>query len=102
LWVALAKAQLNLDNEAIVWLRRSLDANRNHSIAHFQLASALARLGEVDQARAVVQAGLGLDPSFTIRRYVDGTDAWGLTDPTYLAGRERAINGMRLAGVPEG
>jgi TolB-like protein len=101
-WVALAKAQLNLDNEAIVWLRKGLDANRNYSIAHFHLASTLARLGEMDQARAAVQAGLGLDPSFTVRRYVDVTDAWGLTDPTYLAGRERAINGMRLAGVPEG
>ena len=102
LWAAVAKAHLNLDHEAIIWLRRSLDANRNHSVVHFLLASVLARLGEMDQARAAVQAGLGFDPSFTVRRYVDVTDAWGLTDPTYLAGRERAINGMRLAGVPEG
>jgi tetratricopeptide (TPR) repeat protein len=102
LWIALAKAQLNLDNEAIIWLRRSLDANRNHSIAHFQLAAVLARHGELEQARAALQEGLALDPTFTVRRYLDGTNSWGLADPIYLAGRERAIKGMRLAGVPEG
>src|SRR5262245_30797224 len=60
-WVAIvgmAKAQLNADIEAAVWLRRGLDANRNNSNAHFQLAAALARLGELDEARAEVQAGL--------------------------------------------
>jgi tetratricopeptide (TPR) repeat protein len=101
LWVALAKAQLNLDNEAIVWLRRSLDANRNHSIAHFQLAAVLARLGELEQARAALEEGLALNPSFTIRRYRDVTSAFS-DNPAFLAGRERAIEGMRIAGVPEG
>ena len=67
--VGLAKAQLGADAEAVVWLRRGLDANRNYSVAHFDLAAALARLGELDEARATVQAGLALDPSFTIRRY---------------------------------
>ena len=70
-------------------------------LAHFVLAAALARLGELDEARAAVQAGLALDPSFTIRRYRDITNAWS-DNPTYLAGRERVIEGMRLAGVPEG
>jgi hypothetical protein len=54
----------------------------------------------LDQARAAVQAGLALDPSFTIRRYRD-ISAWS-DNPTYRAGRERFIEGMRLAGVPEG
>ena len=57
------------DAEAVVWLRRSLEANRNYSVAHFDLAAALALLGELDEARATAQAGLALDPSFTIRRY---------------------------------
>jgi TolB-like protein len=96
-----AKRQLNADAEAVVWLRRSLDANRNYSIAHFVLAAGLARLGELDEARANVQAGLALDPSFTIRRYRDIASAWS-DNPTYRAGRERVIEGMRLAGVPEG
>jgi TolB-like protein len=100
-WVGLAKVQINADTEAIAWLRRGLDANGNYSLAHFNLAAALARIGEVDDARIAVQAGLVLDPSFTIRRYISGIDAWGIADPAFLAGLERVINGMRLAGVPE-
>jgi TolB-like protein len=96
-----AKMHLNANAEAVVWLRRGLDANRNNSNAHFQLAAALARLGELDEARAEVQAGLALDPNFTIRRYRDATNARS-DRPTFLAGRDRAIEGMRMAGVPEG
>jgi TolB-like protein/class 3 adenylate cyclase len=101
IFVAFAKVHLNLDNEALVWFRRGLDANRNYSVAHFHLAATLARLGQLPQARAAVQAGLALDPSFTIRRYRSATSAWN-DNPTFLAGRERSIEGMRLAGVPEG
>jgi tetratricopeptide (TPR) repeat protein len=103
-WIASvghAKAQLGADAEEVFWLRRSLDANRNYSVGHFDLAAALARLGELDEARAAVQAGLALDPNFTIRRYRDATNARS-DSPTFLAGRDRAIEGMRLAGVPEG
>ena len=100
-WVGLAKVQLNADTEAIVWFRRGLDENRNYSAAHFQLAGALARLGELDQAHAAVKAGLALDPRFTTRRYRDVTSAWS-DNPTFLAGRDRGLEGMRLAGVPEG
>jgi tetratricopeptide (TPR) repeat protein len=101
LWVGVAKAHLNADDEAVLWLRRSLDANRNHSMAHFNLAAALARLGKLDEARAAVQAGLALDPSFTIRRFRDASNAPS-DNATYRAGRVREIEGMRLAGVPEG
>jgi TolB-like protein/tetratricopeptide (TPR) repeat protein len=100
-WVGVAKVHLNADAEALVWLRRGLDANRNYSFAHFNLAAALARLGELDEARAVVQAELALDPSFTIRRFRDATNARS-DNPTFRAGCERTIEGMRLAGVPEG
>jgi tetratricopeptide (TPR) repeat protein len=92
---------LNLDNEAIVWLRRSLDANRNHSIAQFLFAAVLAHLGELEQARAALQEGLALDPSFTIRRYRDATNSFS-DKPAFLTGRERTMKGLRLAGVPEG
>jgi tetratricopeptide (TPR) repeat protein len=99
-WVGLANAQLNNDSEAVLWLRRGLDTNRNYSVAHFVLAAGLARLGQLDHARAAVQAGLALDPSFTIRR-LRGAIAWS-DNPTYVAGRECYLEGMRLAGVPEG
>ena len=100
-YVGFAKLQLNRDAEAVVWFRRGLDANRNNSNAHFHLAAALARLGELDEARTAVQAGLGLDPTFTIRRWRGATTARS-DNPNFLAGCERTIEGMRMAGVPEG
>jgi TolB-like protein/Flp pilus assembly protein TadD len=99
LFVGLAKFWQGADAEAMVWLRRSLEANRNYPSAHFYLAAALAHIGELDEARATAQAGLALNPSFSIRRYRTNTPS---NHPVYLAGRERLIEGMRLAGVPEG
>jgi TolB-like protein len=98
--VGFANAQLEANAEAVFWMRRGLDANRNYSTAHFELAAALARLGELDEARAKVQAGLALDPSFTIRRF---RDVKARSDNlTFLAMVDRMIEGMRMAGVPEG
>jgi len=99
MFVGLAKLWHGADAEAIVWLRRSLEANRNHPGAHFNLAAALALVGELDEARATVRAALALNPSFTIRRLRTNTPS---NHPVYLAGRERAYEGLRLAGVPEG
>jgi tetratricopeptide (TPR) repeat protein len=96
-WIGVAKAQLGADAEAVVWLRRGIDVNRNYSIAHFALGAILARLGKLDEARVAVNAGLALDPHFTLRRFRDVSRAW-----TELADRERYIEGMRLVGVPEG
>ena len=99
-WIGLAKAQLNRETEAVIWLHRSLDANPDYSVRHFDLAAVLAGLGKLDAARAAVNAGLALDPEFTIGRYRDATLAVS-ENPIYRAGRERLIEGMRLAGVPE-
>ena len=98
-YVGYAKLQLSADAEAVSWLRRSIEANRNYRFAHFGLAAALAMLGALDNARAAAQAGLALEPSFNIRRF----RASASTDnPTYLAKRERLYEGMRMAGIPEG
>jgi tetratricopeptide (TPR) repeat protein len=94
-----AKAQLGADEEAVTWMRRGLEANRNLAVSHFFLAAALAHLDRLDEAQAAAQSGLALDPSFTIRRFRLGAAA---DNPTYLAGRERIIEGMRKAGVPQG
>jgi TolB-like protein/class 3 adenylate cyclase/Flp pilus assembly protein TadD len=99
LYVGIAKFWQGADAEAIVWLRRSLEANRNHPTAHFYLAAVLAHVGELDEARATAQAGLALNPSFSIRRFRTNTPS---NHPVYLAGRERVYEGLRMAGVPEG
>jgi TolB-like protein/tetratricopeptide (TPR) repeat protein len=96
--VGIAKLLLNADTEAVIWLRRSIEANPNWPISHFFLAAALTLLGSLDEARAAAQAGLALDPSFTVRRFRASAIN---DDPTYLAKRERLYEGMRLAGVPE-
>ena len=56
-------------------------------------------LGRLDEARAEVQAGLALNPGFTLRRYRDGAQS---DNPVFLKGRERMIENLRKAGAPEG
>jgi TolB-like protein len=98
-YIALAKFWEGADTEAVSWFRRSIEANRNYANTHFLLAVALAHLGESDEARAAVQAGLALNPGFSIRRW----RAHALcSHPAYIAARERIHEGLRVAGVPEG
>jgi TolB-like protein/class 3 adenylate cyclase len=102
LWMAIAgfaKFFVGSGEEAVALLRRSIETNRNYPPAHFVLAAALAHLGRDNEARAATQAGLALDPTFTISRYRANVPS---DNPTYLAQRERSYEGMRKAGVPEG
>ena len=95
-----AKVYAGCDEEAVVWLNRSIQLNPNTPVFHFMLAAALAHLGRIEDAREAARAGLELDPSFSsarLRRSMTFSD-----NPVFLAGRERAYEGMRLAGVPEG
>jgi len=99
MFVGIAKLQVGADAEAVAWLRRSVDANRKMPYTHFNLAAALALLERLDEARAAAQAGLALDPGFTIRRFQHNLSS---DNPIYLAKRERVYEGMCKAGVPEG
>jgi TolB-like protein/cytochrome c-type biogenesis protein CcmH/NrfG len=97
-WAGLAKLALGADEEAIERLRHAVEMNRNIVPAHFHLAAALTRVGAPDEARSTTQAGLALDPAYTVRRYLAGASS---DNPTYLAQRERIADSMRMAGVPE-
>jgi tetratricopeptide (TPR) repeat protein len=97
-YAGIAKQVLGDDAEAVAWLRRCLEANRNYPIAHFNLAASLALLGSFEEAQAAVRAGLALNPTFTIRRMRGRVS----DDPTFRAGSKRIHEGMRMAGVPEG
>jgi hypothetical protein len=99
MFIGFTKLQLSADAEAVGWLLRSVEANRNYPITHFLLAAALALCGSLDEAKAAARAGLALYPNFTIRRFRDGALSH---NPTYLADRERIYQGMCMAGVPEG
>jgi tetratricopeptide (TPR) repeat protein len=96
--VGVVKLTLGSDEEAVTWLQRAVAANPNYPAAHFWLASTLAHLDRLDDARSAVQRGLALDPTFTVSRF----RAHALSsNPVYLAQRERIIGGMRKTGAPE-
>jgi TolB-like protein/Flp pilus assembly protein TadD len=93
-----AKLFVGQDAEAISWLSRAIEANRSYSVPYFYLASAYAQLDNLAEARKAVDAGLAVDPRFTIRRYLSNAYS---DQPTYLKQRERVVAGLRKAGLPE-
>ena len=97
-WVGNAKTQMGADEEAVAWLRRGVEANRNLAVGHFFLAGALALVNRHDDARRSAQAGFMLDLSFTVSRYRANAAS---DNPIYLARRERMYDGLRQAGIPE-
>jgi TolB-like protein/tetratricopeptide (TPR) repeat protein len=98
-FAGVAKLLLGSDVEAVSWLRRSTEANRNFHLAHISLAAALALTGALDEARTAARTGLALHSGFTIRRLLAAQQS---DNPIYLAGLQRLCEGWRLAGVPEG
>ena len=94
-----AKLTLGADEEAVAWLRRSIELNRNWPFVHFFLAAALANLGKLDEAQGETRVGLTLNSTFTIRRFRADQES---DNPIFSAGKEHIIEGMQKAGVPEG
>ena len=99
-FVGVAKLTLGSYEQAAVWFRRAIEANRNYPIPYFLSAAGLAQLGRLDDAHSAVKAGLALNPTFAISR---ARAAWtAMSDnPTYLAQLEPILDGLRKAGVPE-
>src|SRR5580698_9079203 len=98
-YMALAKRYLGDYEGALSLYRRAKELNPNYPTGRFNMAATLVELGRIDEARAEVQAGLALNPGFTLRRYRDGAQS---DNPVFLKGRERIIEDMRKGGVPEG
>ncbi len=96
-FLAVAKIMLGQEAEALDWCRRAVDTNRGYPMAHFHYSAALALCGRKEDASREVREGLRLTPDFTVDRYRKAA----LSDnPSYLAQRERILEGMRLAGAP--
>jgi TolB-like protein/class 3 adenylate cyclase len=93
-----AKFHLGRDEEALVWLSRSLELNPNSPVTRFCLAATLAQLDRLEEACEAARACLELNPGFTIARFRSQTNS---DHPVYLAGRERMYEGLRKAGIPE-
>ncbi len=96
----IAKNHLGDCEQAVLWCRRAIEANRNYPEAHFHLAAALARLDRLHEARSAVKAGLVLNPSFTVSRA--RTDWTAMSDdPTHPQQLAPIFEGLRMAGLPE-
>ena len=99
-WMAEAKLYLGAYEDALNLCHRSIELNRNYPTARFTYCAAiLVELGRLDEAKSEVKAGLALSPNFTLRRYRDAAQS---DNPVFLKGRERIIQDIRKAGVPEG
>ena len=97
-WMAEAKLYLGAYEDALNLCHRSIELNRNYPTRFTYCAAILVELGRLDEAKSEVKAGLALSPNFTLRRYRDGAQS---DNPVFLKGRERIIEDIRKAGVPE-
>ena len=103
IWMTIAgvaKLHLGSWEQAAAWFRRAIEANLNFPSAYFWSTAALAKLDRLDEARSAVEAGLALNPTYTLSR---ARAAWTAIsdDPTYLAQLKPVFEGMRKAGIPE-
>jgi tetratricopeptide (TPR) repeat protein len=85
-------------DEAVEWGRRGRQVNPNLRYTYRVLAAALALSGQVDEAKAVAAEMLRRYPKETISAFLR-REPW--PNPTYRAGQDREVTGMRLAGIPE-
>ena len=97
-FAGVAKLHLGGDEEALSRLRRAIEINQSFLVTHFYMAAALANLGRRAEAQAAVEAGLALDPNFTVSRWRDTAPS---DNPIFLAQHARVSEGFRKAGVPE-
>ena len=80
--------------EAVAWLRRCRRENPVHASTHLHLASALAHLGQLDEARASMKRLLELRPMSSV--------AWQRSHRLFPRDDyEHLLDGARLAGLPD-
>ena len=92
----MAKLYLHREEEAVTWLRRSIEINRSFPLSHFVLAAALAHLARLPEGRSALRAGLAINPTFTISKVRANAPS---DNPIAVAGREHFISGLRKAGM---
>jgi adenylate cyclase len=98
LHIGIASFMLDQLGEAILWLRRSTEANPELGINYYVLASACSLDGRQEEAHAALSEYRRVDPSMTISK-LRASPFSG--HPAYLAWRERFYEGLRKAGMPE-
>jgi len=98
-YMGAAALMLGRIDQAVDALGKSIEINPNFGLGNFFLAASLAEHGRLTEAKEACAAGQRLDPTFSVAKF--RSEVRG-DNPVYLAQRERVIEGMRKAGVPEG
>ncbi len=93
---AFAQFFLGRPEEAISPAQRALTANPNFTACHRVLAAALGETGRLAEAGVVVQKLLGFYPALTVERFSSETRF------TNESQKQRLLDALRIAGLPEG
>ena len=96
--VGAADLYLGRFERAVERMRNTVDMSPRCAIAHLALASALALTGRHGEAAQACALGRRIDPDFTLRKIRSEPMS---DNPIYLAQRQRFVDGLREAGLPE-
>jgi adenylate cyclase len=80
--------------DSVEWARRAAHDQPRYLVAHRLLAASLALLGRLDEARSGIPDLLAVAPGYTVAAAAAHTPLRGAT-------RERYLDGLRRAGLPE-
>lgn len=83
------------DEAAVEWLEAAMATRPSATFVHRVLASALAHLGRVEEARRAADTFLAAHPGMTVSAILETLP---MNSPSYV---ERFAEGMRKSGIPE-
>ena len=82
-------------DEALPWAQKAVQDASHWAPCYRMLAAALAHLGRIEEARAVIGQCLELDPALTLSRFAAAAPFKG--GPKF----DRFLDDLRKAGLPE-
>jgi len=93
-----ARLQLEQYDEAVIWLKRSIETGTPIHATHAYLASALALSGRLEEARTRLDGFLALRPGTTLAQIIERDRRNG---EKYMTQSKPIYEGLRIAGLPE-
>ena len=96
--IGIASFMMDQLGDTILWLRRSIEADPELGFNHCALAAAYSLDGRLEEAKAALSECERLRPGVTINKLRASPYS---THPTYLTWRERFLDALRKAGMPE-
>jgi adenylate cyclase len=82
-------------DDGLRWSRRAMQENTHWTASYRGLVAALVLNGKLEDARTVAAKLMKIDPTFSVRRWVD-TAPFRCTD-----GQEKFFAALRTAGLPD-